>query len=352
MKHISEIDKNFRVNSTINRQNIQLYNVQEEPFQIYGLMYEEGKFCRIPGEVARRVNDGVWRLYANTSGGRVRFVTNSSYVAISASMEAIGKMSHFPLTGSAGFDLYVDEGKGQQYQGTFSPPYDIENGYEGVIDFSDARERIITIHFPLYSNVTDLHIGLEQKAMVKQAPAYRCEKPIVFYGSSITQGGCASRPGNSYSAILSRLLDYNFINLGFSGNARGEDAITDYINSLDMSIFVLDYDHNAPTVEHLRDTHCRMYQRIRKCHPDLPIILMTRPKVHLSEDEIQRVIVIEDTYQSAVQAGDRNIYLLKGTDLIGERIIETATVDGTHPNDSGFVSMAYALYELLLNSCI
>jgi len=143
------------------------------------------------------------------------------------------------------------------------------------------------------------------------------------------------------------LLDVDFINLGFSGSARGEDAITDYINTLDMSVFVMDYDHNAPNVEHLEATHGKMFRKIRDKHPQLPIILLTRPKVHLEEHEKQRVEIVEKTYRNAIAVGDQNVYLIKGSDLIRAEMIETATVDNCHPNDSGFVSMAYALYNVM-----
>lgn len=347
MKNITDIDKNFKVETNIKRPNIQLYDIENKPFQIYGLIRENDKFCRMPEAIAKSVNDGVHLMFDKTAGGRVRFVTDSPYVAISAQMSGVLKMEHFALTGSTGFDLYADEGKGQIFKGTFMPPLYIETGYESVIDFSNKTERVITINFPLYSNVKKLYIGLDANSLLKAAPDYTYKKPIVYYGSSITQGGCASRPGNAYQAILSRILDCDFINLGFAGSARGEDAMTDYINTLDMHMFVMDYDHNAPTVEHLDATHERMFKKIRAQHPKLPILIMTRPKVHLEEDEKQRLEIAEKTYRNALEAGDRYVYFLKGSDLIHANMIETATVDTCHPNDSGFVSMAYSLYDVI-----
>ena len=347
MKRIEELDKNFKVETNIQRENLKWYDAESAPFRIYGLIREEDRFCRVPQTVAQNVNEGVQTLSKNTAGGRVRFVTDSSYVVISAQMDGVGKMVHFAFTGSAGFDLYTDEGDGQVYRGTFIPPFDITTGYESVFDFPSRTKRTITIHFPLYSNVKKLYIGLEEHARLQEASDYTHKTPIVYYGSSITQGGCASRPGNAYQAILSRLLDCDFINLGFSGSARGEDAIIDYINTLDMSIFVMDYDHNAPTPEHLEATHEHMFKKIREKHPKLPIVMLTRPKVHLEEHEKQRVEIVERTYQNAIDGGDSNVYFVKGSDLIRPEVIETATVDNCHPNDSGFVSMAYALYDLI-----
>ena len=128
-----------------------------------------------------------------------------------------------------------------------------------MIRFDKKTEREITINFPLYSSVADLYIGLDETAVLKKSLGYKHKKPIVFYGSSITQGGCASRPGNAYESIISRALQTDYINLGFSGNAKAEDEIAQYIKDLDMSVFIYDYDHNAPNLKHLEDTHQRMF---------------------------------------------------------------------------------------------
>lgn len=131
--------------------------------------------------------------------------------------------------------------------------------------------------------------------MLKQAPKYAVKKPVVYYGSSITQGACASRPGNCYESILSRRLDCDYINLGFSGSAKGEDAIVDYIIGLDMSVFVMDYDYNAPTPEHLEKTHSKMFKAIRAEHPTLPIIIMPRPKFYLNAGQKAMVDIVHNT---------------------------------------------------------
>ena len=347
MTDISNIDKNFYVAKNITREGLVFHSADEAPFRIYGLQRNAERYFRVPMDVAKNVNDGVARLSTNTAGGRVRFVTDSPYVAIAAEMDGLGKMPHFPLTGSIGFDMYVGVGADQVYVGTFTPPYDITDGYESVKDFEDARERVITINFPLYSNVKQLFIGLKDGCSLSAAPDYRVEKPIVYYGSSITQGGCASRPGNAYQAIISRRQDHNFINLGFSGSARGEHAIIDYMCGLDMSLFVLDYDHNAPTVDHLQATHEHVYRCIRKAYPALPIIMMSRPKVHLNAEEIKRLEIVTQTYRNAVDAGDTNVYIIPGPELIESDLIECATVDNCHPNDAGFVSMANVLGKLI-----
>ena len=344
MSDISKIDRNFLVKTNIEKEGIKFYNADDAPFKLYGIFRENGKYRRMPENIAKSVSEGVYRLHSNTAGGRVRFVTDSTYIAINAEMDGLGKMPHFAFTGSIGFDLYV----GNEYIKTFVPPCDITDGYESIIEFDTKEMREITINFPLYSNVKHLHIGLDENAVVQEAKAYTNQKPIVYYGSSITQGGCASRPGMAYQSILSRKFNCDFINLGFSGNAKAEDEMIDYIKNLDMSVFVYDYDHNAPSVEHLENTHEKMFKAIRELHPELPIIMMSRPKFYLTAEEERRLEIITKTYNNAISSGDKNVYLIDGkmlTTLCGNE----GTVDSCHPTDFGFASMAEAVSAVLKN---
>lgn len=346
MSEISKIDRNFSVKTQLKEEGLHFYSVLEPPFRVHGVFMEQGQFCRLPGEVAKKVSQSVYDLHIHTAGGRVQFKTDSPYVAISAKINPLLKMPHFALAGSAGFDLYADEGQGETYVNTFVPPYDMTEGYESVVRFHDRKLRTVTVNFPLYSGVTALYIGLDRRAALEEADPYRVEKPVVFYGSSITQGGCASRPGNTYQAILSRRFSFDYINLGFSGSARGEKEISDYISGLSMSAFVYDYDHNAPTVEHLAATHRRMFEEIRGAQPQLPILILSRPKYTLTREEEERLAIIRATYAEAKRRGDEKVYLITGKDLC--RLCENnGTVDNCHPNDYGFASMAKAVETVM-----
>ena len=344
-KNISEIDSNFAVKPISADNGVCWYNIEDKPFSIFGVFKENGCFRRMPEKIAETVSEGVYALHTNTAGGRVRFKTNSRFICIKADMPGIGKMPHFALTGSAGFDLYGNA-DGEKYVSSFVPPFNISNGYESRIETGDVGTAEYTVNFPLYSSVSRLLIGLEEGARLSAPEPYKTVLPVVYYGSSITQGGCASRPGNSYQSRVSRELGCDYINLGFSGNAKGERVIAEYISKLDMSAFVFDYDHNAPDPSHLRNTHKQFFEIIRSAKPELPIIIMSRPKYRLNSDEQERLTVIEETYNSAVAAGDKNVYLLRGSELM--RIAEfDGTVDNCHPNDLGFYSMAAALTDLL-----
>ncbi len=340
---IEKIDKNFAVKPEINRDGIKFYDIEDEPFRIYGVFKENGKFVRLPESTAKRVSEGVAVLCKNTAGGRVRFVTDSSYVAIHAVMDNVEFMPRFPLSGSAGFDLFIKGEGGDMYGGSFLPPSDMQSGYDEIIDIPQPGLKTITVEFPLYSDVLKLYIGLDENARLERAGDYAFESPIVYYGSSITQGGCASKPGSSYQSIISHRFDVNYINLGFSGSCKGEEAMEEYIASLDMSVFVYDYDHNAPTASFLEETHEKFFKMFRQAKPDTPVIMMSRPKYYLTEDDILRRDIIGKTYENAVSSGDKNVYFIDGSSIMDDFVKDNGTVDGCHPTDSGFVCMAKRL---------
>lgn len=347
---ISKIDKNFAVNCSLRKENVKVFRAGEKNFDVYGLMLPDetdAKFHRLPESVAKSVNAGVHWLYADTAGGRLRFATDSDYIGIYAVAPRVGRMSHFALSGSAGFDLYRTENGVQTYQFTVMPPFDIKDntGFSGEISYSEKTFHEYTLNFPLYSRISELYIILDENANVYKPAEYKIKTPLVYYGSSITQGGCASRPGNTYQAILSRRFDCDYINLGFSGNARGELEIAEYIASLDMTAFVYDYDHNAPDWEHLKDTHERMFKIIRKAKPMIPIICMSSP-TPLPDGE-QRRNVIRTTVENARKNGDENAFFVNGCDcskVLGAG--DCVSVDGCHPNDLGFFCMAQLLEEV------
>lgn len=345
-KNISEIDTNFSTQTSYNKDGFAYYNIDNAPFRIYGVFREGDRYRRMPDAVAKSVSEGVYFLHTNTAGGRVRFKTDSSVVRITAKMGNTGRMQHFAFTGSVGFDLYEKTDDGYNYVNTYVPPFEVNGDYEGSISFDSKTLRDLTINFPLYSDVCELYIGIEEDASLLPGDEYNPAPPVVYYGSSITQGGCASRAGTAYQGFISRRFDRDFINLGFSGNARAEDEMIDYICGLEMSMFVEDYDHNAPDVEHLRATHEKLYKAVRAAHPDIPVIFMSRPKYYLTSEEKERLEIIRTTYTNAVDSGDKNVYMLDGRQLM-EFAGNEGTVDNCHPTDLGFASMAKALGDLM-----
>ncbi|MBQ4630110.1 MAG: hypothetical protein IJB70_03900 [Clostridia bacterium] len=336
MKKLHEIDKNFVVDTNISEPDIVFYNVKENDFCLFGLLYDE-KFRRMPEDAAKSVNEGTLIQHTNTAGGRIRFVTDSPYVAISVKLPMQQASPHMPLTGKAGFDLYENK----RFRKMFVPPVDAKDGYDGICKFETAKKRLITINFPLYIDVDDVYIGLCEKASFEKAPEYECKKKVLFYGSSITQGACASRPGLAYTNLLSNRLDFDHINLGFSGSAFGELAMADYIASVNPDIFVMDYDNNAPTPEFLKETHEKFYKHYRAICPNTPIIMVTAPTTNFrcGINWYERRDIIKEIYDRAIASGDRNVYYVDGEEFWGDRW-DSCSVDCLHPNDLGFMLMA------------
>ena len=342
-------EQNIVVSDAIGDGDVIFYDVRKDPFDLYGLYdpKNQPQFKRLPDEVATSVNEGVARLYLNTSGGRVRFATDSQYVAICAKMEIPSQYPHMSKFGKAGFDLYLDDpdtGDSRYYE-TFKIGMDDTDGYTYKIAFKSRKLRYLTINFPTYSSVSELLIGLQGDAVVDHGMRYRDVPPIVYYGSSITQGACASRPGNTYPAIVGRKTNTDFINLGFAGSGLAEEAMARYLASLQMSVFVADYDHNAPNPTYLEPSAERLYRIVRAAQPTLPYVFMSKPDFNISryDENLLRRDAIYEIYQQARREGDRNVYFIDGSSLFRCDEGDMATVDRTHPNDYGFYRMAKAV---------
>ena len=344
---IYEIDKNMAVDKVIDKTGLKFYSMDEEPFITYGGIKkcEDGKRYRVPADVAEKTSPGVFGLCANTAGGRVRFRTDSKRIAIIAKYFSVTVMSHFPMTGSIGLDLYADD----VFIGEFRPPESLpNNAYESVLTIKEERrERDITINLPLYSELGELYIGIDDDATLSAPTPYKYEKPIVYYGSSVTQGGCASRPGTTYQAYLTRWLNWDHINLGFSGSAMAEESIVEYMASIEnMGVFVCDYDHNSPSAAYLDATHLPLYRKIREKNPDLPIIIFGRVTRDYDHEDVLRREVTVRTYEIALSEGDKNVYYVNPLETF-PLVPEEGTVDRIHPTDLGFYFMAKALQPTL-----
>lgn len=338
------LDKNFEIPSCIDRSGFAYYDAQN--FDIYGMRCDGESFYRMTPDVAKEISENVFEIAFETAGGRVSFATDSSKIAIIVEYNKISKLPSYPFSATMGFDIYSSE----RFVGVFVPPFDTTDSYESVINspFDDGNMHEYTINFPICSNIKRLLIGVTKGSLITRGVPYKIEKPIVFYGSSTTQGACASRPGNIYENIISRALDCDYINLGFAGNALGEEAMARYISKLDMSAFVYDYDYNAPTAEHLLATHERMFNIIREANPSLPIIIMSAPKPYTNEIDLERERIIYSTFANALEKGDKNVYFLTVSKIL-EPVSDCALTDNIHPGDVGFRAIAEALITILKN---
>ena len=343
---IRELDQNFQFGN-ISRENLQWIDRYHPCVEINGAA-DIDEFFRISKEKAAPLTYAVQCISESTAGVRMRFRTNASYVALKAVIRWSDDMSHMPRSGSGGFDLYAGKaGEIPAFRKTFMP----DNGrveVSGEAWLPDGEWWDVVIHFPLYNGVRELAVGLPSDCQLQPPLPFALPAPVVFYGSSITQGGCASRPGNMYPTIVCRELGLDQYNLGFSGSAKGEPEVADYIAGLNMAALVLDYDYNADSVEHLKATHEPFFTRIRQVHPTLPIILMSKPNVDNEEElSAQRCAVVRRTYENALARGDKHVWFIDGADLFGSAFRDCCTVDGCHPNDFGFVRMAQTVLPVL-----
>ncbi len=340
------IDKNMVVNETIGDTEVVWYSVKEKPFSLHGL-YEpltEPYFRRVPSDVAAATSEGVDKLSRESAGGRVRFSTDSPYIAIRAKYLVVGRSPHLTLISTSGFDLYLDGEFGSRFIKEFRMTNDMKDSYEQIVKLDGETMRSYTINFPVHAVVESLEIGLKPGATVGEPKPYRSVDPVIFYGSSIVHGTAATRPGFIYPAIISRELNLDFRNIGFSGHAKGETVLAQWMATLPMSIFVCDYDHNTPTTDHLRATHYPLYETIREKNPDVPYIMVTRPDYWTLPREQETILrrrdVIMTSYLKAREAGDKNVYFIDGMSFNVAPHQYEMTVDSVHPNDSGFVRMA------------
>ena len=305
-----------------------------------------GELFRLPVKRKDSYREPVWELAQSPSGGRIRFRTNSSSLAIRLEYPKPPDMSNMHAFGQTGVDLYVDGA----YRGTAIAGRDSRPGMPQEHSFykdQPPADREITLYLPLYMPVKLLGVGVDREAQIQAPKPFALAKPIVFYGTSITQGGCASRSGMSYEAILGRALNADFVNLGFSGNGKGEPEMAATVADIDAACFVLDFAQNNPTVESLRQVYAPFVETIRSKHQNTPIVVITpiysareawSPDARL--DGMRELI--RQVAARRIAAGDRNVQIVEGTDLIGPSRGD-GLVDGTHPNDLGFEWMAEGL---------
>ena len=353
---IKEIDKNFNIVSE-NSDGLNYYEIPCEPFELYGVFYEKQtkRFVRMPSDVAGAISPAVAALNANTSGGRIRFSTNSKRISLDVKYNTLTSMVHMSFLGSSGFVLLEERGDKTVFVYSFMPNYYAndkeiasENGYTITKRVNDGKTRNYILYFPNYNDVASLKIGLDEGSYIGKGKQYDKEKPILYYGSSITQGGCASRADNAYPALVSKWTNTDFVNMGFSGSAVAELKMAEYLAGIDCLAFVFDYDFNAPNPEFLEQTHFKFYQAYRQKQPNVPIVMVSNPDTDENFMRAnERFRVIWKSYRKAVESGDMNVYLINGKQLYGTADRENCTVDGTHPNDLGFYKMAKRILRTL-----
>lgn len=336
------------------KQKVDWYNAQD--LTIEGIAWEEAKplYNRFPKKAESSVRKSVWYLSTNSAGVCVKF--NSDARAFHARWKLKSSklaMEHMAATGVSGLDLYVRHDDGTwRWLGSGRPKAQTTTGK--IVSGLIPGTREYMLYLPLYNGVTSVEIGVNSGAKIAPA-AVRKEKPFVFYGTSITQGGCASRTGMVHTSILGRRFDRPVINLGFSGNGRMEAEVAELMTEIDAEVFIIDCLPNISAGDVKVRTE-PLVKILRAKHPQTPILLVedrTYTNAFLVPSKQDRHkksrAALMATYKKLKSAGDKNLYYIEGEKLLnpdGE-----GTVDSSHPTDLGFVQHADA-FEVVLKKIL
>lgn len=313
-------------------------------FPLFGKITDKtsGRYERLPAHYEGVSREPVWELGRNSAGLYIRFRSNSPEIWLKWEPLFNMTMSHMADTGTKGLDLYALAEDGWRYMRCVRMP-EGKTSYEVCIQ-CDAVEREYMLYLSLYDGVKSLSIGVKEGYEIDQPIKHtpRAEKPVIMYGSSLLQGGCCSRPGMAYTNILARRLDREVINLGFSGNAKIDFEIAEYMASYpDPGVFVLEYVPNS-SADLIDEKAEQFFWIIRKAHPDVPIVFTQTPnyprcyfnsrqrELVAKRNEAQRRV-----YEKVRKAGEKKVYYIYSDGALGED--GEATVDGSHFTDLGMM---------------
>ncbi len=325
------------------------HDLANAPLEGKGFADTASPFHRFPARAQKLVRQPVWDLSTMPAGLSVGFATNSSAIWARWRVPGYYVMTHFAPSGLAGLDLYVKHARQWRWLGVGRPER-APRCEARLIENIPARRREYRLYLPLYAGIASLEIGLDKGSTFATLPA-RAQKPIVFYGTSIVQGGCASRAGMVYSAILGRWLDWPTINLGFSGNGMMEPEIADLLAEIPTRMYVLD---SLPNMDGklIAQRAVPFVRTLRTAQPSAPIVLVENANfadAFLSGPRQEKIKennrAIRKAYAQLKREGLKNLHLLGGDDLLGPD--GEGTVDGVHATDLGFVRLAAAMKPLL-----
>jgi hypothetical protein len=338
--------------TSLSSEEVEWYDVKQIGVEGKGWRDTQRFYDRLPSKALGVVREPVWNLSRHSAGMCMRFITNAPdiYVRYQLLSDRLA-MPHMPATGVSGLDLYAQDARGiDRWVGVVKPD-------QQQMDTTIAKDlasgiRTYTLYLPLYNGVEALEVGVP-KGSSFDGLSPRDERPMVFYGTSIMHGACASRPGMAFPAILGRRLKRPTLNLGFSGNGRMEPEVAELLAELDPCVYVIDCLPNM-NENTIGERAVPLVKRIRSAHEHTPILLVEdrsftntsffpKRKVHHQKSRM----ALKKTYRELLDAGVGNLYYLGGDSLLGND--GEAATDGSHPNDLGMVRYAEAYEPVLRN---
>ncbi|WP_337174173.1 SGNH/GDSL hydrolase family protein [Paludisphaera sp.] len=310
-------------------------------------------FDRLPAKAEGVARPPVWGLSRDSAGIAVRFVTDAPEIHARWTLNKDRlAMPHMPATGVSGLDLYARDADGAWRWAGVGQPTEQTNT-RALVKGMDPGRREYLLYFPLYNGLSTVEIGIPSGASIEPGPPREpaSAKSVVFYGTSITQGGCASRPGMVHTAILGRRLDRPVVNLGFSGNGTMDQSISDLLVEIDAALYVVDCLPNMGA-DMVAERTIPLVRTIRAARPDVPILLAEDRAYtdgRFLESQRRRNstsrAALRDAYEKLVAEGVTGLYYLEGNAQLGDD--GEGTVDGSHPTDLGFVRMADAFEPVI-----
>ncbi len=344
---IEKLDPNFSVQEP--GEEVEWYDLELIGTEGQGWTETKSTYDRLPAKAEGVVRDPVWRLAQHSAGICARFISDSPsisarWVLRSGNLE----MNHMPATGVSGLDLYARGDDGWRWVAV-GRPSDVTNEVVLISGVPEGFHEYM-LYLPLYNGVEKVEIGVVPGKTLGKAPS-RETKPVIFYGTSITQGGCASRPGMAHTSIVGRHLDVPVINLGFSGNGKMDPEIGDLLIELDPSVYVIDCCPNMDA-QRISERTVPLVKKLREAKPETPILLVENieyqrgwfqeasRKSYESKNEALRKCFLE-----LQEEGVGGLSYLPCDDMLGDDA--EGTVDGVHPTDVGFLRIADAFEPVL-----
>ena len=315
-------------------------------FSIIGSGFADASgYHRLPLRYKTKVRSDVWDLSLNSAGIALRFSTNSSDIAVKWK---IGNDVHFPHVAETlvkGVDLYCRQ-NGKWFYAGVGKPYLKEGNQAVLIKGMDSTMKEFMLYLPMYETVDSVYIGVMSEAVIEKPGelGFKKIKPIIFYGTSIVQGASAMRPGMAYPSIISRHLNIETINFGFSGNGRMEKEMAEAMAEIDASCYVIDCGPNLKP-QLAKERTVPFIRLLRQKRPTVPILLVENiiyPQRRFVKNTKQNVEginkVFKESFATLRKEGMKNIFYLPAENLIGTD--GEATVDGVHLTDLGFMRIA------------
>jgi len=310
----------------------------------------ETRYERLPEALKEVSRPPVWHLGKNSSGLAIRFRSNSTQISARWNLLEDVNLNHMTDTGVKGLDLYAWNGQRWQFVNSGRPTAKMNE--QLIISSMTPLEREFMLYLPLYDGISAISIGVDSLATIS-SPVITIpsrNEPVICYGTSITQGGCATRAGMSYTNILGRMMNREVINLGFSGNGQLDYEIAKLMSQrTDAGLYILDFIPNV-NLEQIREKTARFVEILRNENSEIPLLFVESITFthsfydrHIFDTVTEKNKALKEEVEKLRAAGHKNIHYLSTDYLIGSD--EEATVDGIHLTDLGFLRLAEKLYE-------